>query len=255
MSVYIDLVILLNFLVDFLLLLGANRICGHPPAPGKAALAAAVGGLYGGMCLLPGFAFLGNLLWRTVSLAMMAIVAFGWSISGLRRGIVFAFLSMALGGIAYGLDHCGFLGIVLAAIGVFLLCRFGFSGKIGGRRFLPVELFYKDIHLKLTALQDTGNTLMDPVTGSSILVVAAEIGEKLTGLTREQLQKPTETIGAIPGLRLVPYHSVGKQDGLLLGLKIPRVRIGPWQGSTLVAFAPEGLSSDGEYQALTGGMI
>ena len=32
------------------------------------------------------------------------------------------------------------------------------------------------------------------------------------------------------------------------------VKIGNWQGSTLVAFAPESLSAEGAYQALTGGV-
>lgn len=254
MSVYIDGVIILNFLVDFLLLLGTNRICGHPPSPGKAAMSAVLGGLYGGACLLPGFSFLGNFLWRMVSLGLMSVLAFGWSISALRRGIVFAFLSMALGGIAFGLGGSGFFGIAISAFGVFLLCRLGFSGEIGGRKFIPVELHHDDRRLQLTALQDTGNTLRDPVTGTPVLVVAAEIGEQLTGLTREQLRRPVESVEAVPGLRLIPYHCVGNSGGLLLALRIPKVKIGTWQGSSLVAFAPEGLSSDGEYQALTGGV-
>lgn len=38
MTVYLDVVLLLNFLVDFLLLLGTNRLMGHPLEPGKCAL-------------------------------------------------------------------------------------------------------------------------------------------------------------------------------------------------------------------------
>ena len=254
MRLYIDVVIVLNFLVDFLLLLGTNRICGHPPAVGKAAISAALGGLYGGACLLPGFQFLGNLLWRAVSLALMALIAFGWSASAMRRGIVFAFLSMALGGIAFGLGNESFWGIGVSAMGVFLLCRLGFSGIVGGRKFIPVELFHNDKKLRITALQDTGNTLRDPVTGTPVLVVAAEVGERITGLSREQLRRPVESMQALPGLRLIPYNAVGRQGGLLLAMRIPKVKVGAWQGSSLVAFAPDGLSPDGEYQALTGGI-
>lgn len=60
MTVYVDAVMGLNFLVDLLLLVGTNRLAGHPSEPKRIIPAAALGGLYGGMCLVPGFRFLGN---------------------------------------------------------------------------------------------------------------------------------------------------------------------------------------------------
>lgn len=251
-QVYIDLVVLLNFLVDFLLLLGTNRLAGYPPGAGRAALAAALGGLYGGACLLPGFRFLGNTLWRLVSLGLMAVIAFGCRKSALRRGVLFVLLSMALGGVALGLGSGGFWSLVAAAGCVSLLCAVGFRGKVG-RSFVPVELRYGDKYLRLTALRDTGNALRDPVTGQPVLVVGAETAGALTGLTPQQLASPVEAMGAVPGLRLIPYRAVGKSGGMLLALRIPEVKIGSWKGSSLVAFAPEGLGREEEYQALTGG--
>ena len=59
MAVYLDLVVLLNFLVDALLLMGANRLTGHPPGWKRVALAAAIGGVYAGVCMLPECRFLG----------------------------------------------------------------------------------------------------------------------------------------------------------------------------------------------------
>ena len=254
MPVYLDVVILLNFLVDFLLILGTNRLCGYPPGPGKASLAAGLGGIYAGACLVPGLRFLGNWLWRIVSLALIALIAFGFSKSALRRGIVFVLLTMALGGAVTVLGSGGFWGLVAAAGCLCLMCVFGFRGVIGGEAYVPVELSYGGKKLRLTALRDTGNTLRDPVTGKPVLVVNSEAAQKLTGLSQQQLRSPVESMGVIPGLRLIPYRAVGQEAGMLLALKLPQVRIGTWQGSSLVAFAPEGLSSDGEYQALTGGM-
>ena len=251
MPVYMDLVIILNCLVDFLLILGANRLCGHPPNIWKAVLAAVFGGLYGGVCLLPKFAFLGNVFWRIISLGLMSILAYGVSISALRRGVVFAFLSMALGGLALGVGGGGFWGVVLPAACLFLLCRVGLPGRIGGRKLIAVEME----QLKFTALQDTGNTLHDPLTGKPVLVVASEIAEKLTGLTGEQLRSPVESVGALPGLRLIPYRAVGVDSSFLLAKNYSDVKIGSKQGSFLVAFAPQSFSVDGEYQALTGGII
>jgi hypothetical protein len=80
------------------------------------------------------------------------------------------------------------------------------------------------------------------------------VARQLTGLTLTQLQKPAENIGSLPGLRLIPYRAVGQSSGLLLALRLPCV-IGTWKGNSLVAFAPEGLSPDGAYQALTGGIV
>ena len=254
MTVYLDGVLLLNFLVDFLLLLAASRLCGFPVRIARAAAGGALGALYAVFCLLPGFAFLGNLLWRTVSLWAMATIAYGFSQSALRRGLVFAFLSFALGGAVMGIGKGGILGIVCAAGVLCLLCCVGFRGRLGVNTYLPVELSYGEKRLKLTALRDTGNTLCDPVTGQQVLVVGADVAQKLTGLTPHQLKTPVESVGAIPGLRLIPYHSVGG-CGFMLALRLQGVKIGSWKGSTLVAFAPEGLNKEGAYQALTGGAL
>lgn len=254
MTVYLDGVMLLNFLVDFLLLLAAGRLCGFPVKLGRAIAGGALGGLYAAVCLLPGFAFLGNFLWRTVSLGAMAVIAYGYSLSAWRRGLVFVFLSLALGGAVMGIGKGGILGIVSAAGVLCILCCVGFRGRLGGTAYIPVELNYGENRLTLTALQDTGNTLRDPVTGQQVLVIGADAAQKLTGLTQGQLQSPVESVGAIPGLRLIPYHSVGG-SGFLLALRLQGVKIGSWQGSTLVAFAPEGLSREGAYQALTGGAL
>ena len=100
MTVYLDVVMALNFLVDFLLLLGTNRLCGYPPGWRRAALGALLGGVYSGICMIPAFRFLGNLVWRVVSLLAMGFLSFGISVSGFRRTLVFFLFSMALGGIA-----------------------------------------------------------------------------------------------------------------------------------------------------------
>ena len=253
--VYLDVIVLLNFLVDFLLLLGTNRLCGYRQGYGRIALASTLGGIYGGVCLLPGFSFLANTFWRIVSLALISWLAFGFHKSALRRGAVFTILSMALGGVAMGFGSGGFGSILLSCGAITAMCLFGFRGRIGGAIFVPVELHYGQKFLRITALRDTGNQLTDPLTGSPVLVVEAETAKKLTGLTQEQLSKPSEAVltANLPGLRLIPYHTVGSPNGMLLGLRMQNVKIGKWKGSSLVAFAPDGLSREGDYQALTGG--
>lgn len=257
MTVYVDMVFLLDFLIDYLLLLGTNRLCGYPPEWRRSAVAAGVGGAYSGLCLMPGLAFLGNTIWRIVILGILAWITFGFSRSALRRCAVFVILSMALGGVAFGLGSKSAWTLPLGAVVIFIMCYVGFRDRIGAVSYLPVELTYGGKSLRLTALEDTGNGLRDPVTGRPVLVVDAEIAQKLTGLTQQQLRSPVSSVAqsVIPGLRLIPYRAVGQPCGLLLALRIPEVRIGKWKGSSLVAFAPDGLSREGAYQALTGGTV
>ena len=244
----------LSLAVDVLLLLAANRLCGYPTKLWRTLCAGLLGGIHSVWCMIPGFCFLGSFWWRLVFLVLIGLAAFGMHLHAIRRTVVFVVLSLALSGIMTGLEKGGFKELLSTAGIIFLLCFFGFRGRLGASSFLPVELSYGDTHLHITALQDTGNTLRDPITGRQVLVVGADVAEKLVGLTPNQLKTPVESIGAIPGLRLVPYRTVGS-NSFMLAIHLPKVKIGQWQGGTLVAFAPNSLSSEGAYQALTGGVV
>lgn len=255
MLVYLDLVMILNFLVDFLLILGTNRLTGYPPGGTRAAGASFLGSIYAAVCLIPGFRFLGNVLWRTVFLCLMAVLAFGWNVGAVRRGAVFVLLSMALGGLAEGVRLKHFLAICLCALLLWLLCRVGFGGQLGSREYVPVELTWQGRSLRLMALRDTGNTLRDPLTGEPVLVCGADVGEELLKLPRSAFQDPAGTVaaGVLPGLRLIPYRAVGQPGGMLLALRLKDVKIGNQRVSPLVAFAPQKLANGEDYQMLTGG--
>ena len=256
MTVYVDVVMALNFLVDLFLLLGTNRLCGCITAKGKVVAAAALGGVYGGACLIPGFSFLGNLLWRIIVWAMMCGIAFGWNHGALRRSAIFLFLTMALGGIAQGVYGSGILGLICSVVVLFLLCAIGFRGRIRGGQHVPVILRRGSVRYQLMALRDTGNTLIDPITGQSVLVAGAEVACQLLGLSLHQLQEPVETMATvkIPGLRLIPYRSVGCSSGMLLAANMDEVLIDGQPSGKLVAFAPQTIGEAGMYQALAGGI-
>ncbi len=256
MKLYLDLAVGLNFLVDWLLLLGANGLAGHPPGAKRCALGALLGGVYGGASLLPGFSFLGNALWRGVCLGLMGAVAYGFDGSGVRRTVLFVFLSFALGGAVMGIGSGGILGLGTSAAVLGAVCFLGFRGGTGNREYVEVELSRGEKQVRLLALKDTGNTLTDPVTGRSVLIADAGSAETLLGLTKTQLSDPVGTVasGVLPGLRLIPYRAVGVSAGMLVALRMEGVRIGKWRGDALVAFAPEGLGGEGSYRALTGGV-
>ena len=248
MEVYLDLVVILNFLVDFLLLLGTNRLSGFPLSAKRCALASGLGGIYSGACMLPGFRFLGNTLWRIVSLSLMAVIAFGWNRSAVKRGGVFVLLSMALGGIAVSFGKGEFLTLVLAAAGVWLLCRIAFGDTVGGREYVPITLTYGGNTASVTALRDSGNTLRDPITGESVTVLSPALGVRL-GLPPQALRDPAGAM--VPGLRLIPARTA-EGSGLLAAVRCENVTVGGKQGGRLVAFAREEFGN-GEYEALIGG--
>ena len=252
--VYVDLVMGLNFAVDLLLLLGANSLAGYHPEYKKTVIAATLGGIYGGVCLMPGFSFLGSSLWRLIFLGLMAMISYGIDRSALRRGILFVLLSMALGGIALGFQRNGVVSLIGAAAGVSMMCWIGFPRKSVGATYRKIELEYAGKRRALVALLDTGNQLTDPVTGRQVLVVGADVAGDLLGLTKEQLSSPLETILHCSGLRLIPYHGVGQPGGFLLARKMDAVRMDGklWDG--MVAFAPQNLG-DRNYEALAGGVM
>ena len=256
MVVYLDLVVLLNFLVDGLLLIGANRLTGHPAGWRRCALGAVLGGVYAGVCMLPECSFLGNLLWRMVCLGAMAAIAYGWNLSALRRGMVFVLLSMALGGMAMGLGNGDFSSIVLSAVGVALLCGIGIRTPLGMKKYQPVELRWQDQKINLTALIDTGNVLQDPITGGSVLVVGKDVGCRL-GISRDAINDPVTTLAfnPIPGARLIPYRAVGQPGGMMLMLRLDEVRLNGRIISPMVAFAPDEIGKNDGYQALAGGIV
>lgn len=256
MRVYLDAVFILNALVDLLLILGTNRLTGFPVNLRRAIPAAILGGIYGAICLIPALRFMGNFLWRMVFFGLMSVAAFGYNRSACRRGAIFLLLSMALGGVAAGAGVRDFAAVCFCAILVALLCRVGFGGQQIGRTYVPVELCWGGKSLKVLALQDTGNLLRDPLSGEQVLVCGADVGEELLDIPEERFSDPAKLIteGTVPGLRLIPYHTVGKAGGLMAVVRLKNVRLGDSVQDPLVAFAPHRIGGREGYRMLTGGM-
>ena len=149
------------------------------------------------------------------------------------------------------------MGLLAAAAMVSLLCLLGFGGRAYGREYIPVELNYGGKKLRLLALRDTGNMLRDPITGQGVLVVDGAAGETLLGLSPQQLEDPIGAVASavVPGLRLLPYRSIGSSKGMLVAIRLQNTKIGNIRGSAVVAFAPQRLDSEGIYRGITGGMV
>ena len=243
---------MLNFMVNFLLLLGTNRLCARPPGGLRDAAASALGTAHLVLCLLPGFSFLGNWIWRMVFLGLMALVAFGMRKSTLKQAAVFALLQLAVAGIAAG---DGFWTVTIATLVIFLLCMAGKTGP--GTQHVAVKIVHGGRSVELMALLDTGNTLKDPITGKSVIVADAGTAGHLLGLDAMALSHPISTLesGKGKGLRLIPYSAIGQPKGLLLGLKPDSMTIDGKKTDHILAFAPQSIGQGNQFQALAGGII
>ncbi len=231
------LVMVLSFAVSLLLLLGVDRLFSQSMQLVRGMLAAGIGGVYAGLCLLPGLGFLGGLFLRMAVLLGIGYIAYGWSVKELS---VFTLLNLAIGG--------GRIWSVLSA--VFILV---FTLK-NRRGCVPVVLQLGGKVMEFSALRDTGNTLIDPLSGKRVLVVGADIAREMLGLTLAELQNPVGTLEERKDttLRLIPYSAVGVPSGMLLAARPQSLKIGKRQRGDLVAFAPQILGTS--YKALAGGI-
>ncbi|MBQ8796998.1 MAG: sigma-E processing peptidase SpoIIGA [Oscillospiraceae bacterium] len=256
MKGYAGIVMLLNMAVQFLLLLGTNRLFRRSTGWLVALPGSVAGGLYAGICLLPQFHFLSGSLCHFLLLLGIGLLSFGFCTEALRRVAVYILLNMALEGITVGLgaDSLWYCALALVVLGI--LCGVGFKGQTGNGNFVPMELSYAGKQIQVTALRDTGNMLTDPMTGQPVLIVGPSVACRITGLSPQQLKSPLEAMVSahIPGLRLIPYRTVGQGSAFLLALRM-QVRLGDKNEKGLVAFAPEEFGKGNKYQALTGGNV
>ena len=255
MRIYLDLVMGLNFFVDFFLLLGADQLAGQGGSGARCAAGAALGAVYGGLCLIPKLRFLGIMPVRMAILVLMGSLAYGMGIAGGKRMLIFLLLTLALGGISAGLGAGGGVSAAVCAAGIWALCVLG-GEKKGSCGYIPVEINWEGKSIRVVALPDTGNGLKDPVTGESVLVLGPEEAWELLGLAECSLRNPMQTLVSRPELklRLIPYRSVGC-GGMLVGKRFDDVKLGRKQCSVLAAFAPEQIGSRDGFQALAGGML
>ena len=187
--VYLDRVLLLNLLVDYLLLLTTARLAGIPLRRGRLALCAAVGALYAGAVFLPGLSWLSHPLCRTAGGAAMALAAWRREAHPWRLTALFFLLAGGLGGLVLALGLAS--GSVAAYVGrlyraeiswpVLLGAALGFFGLLhlvfrqaarhGGGEIMDATISIGGQSRAVRVLHDTGNTLRSPVTGQPVLVL------------------------------------------------------------------------------------
>lgn len=260
-TVYLDSLLLLNFILDYLLLLLTGQAAGAALCRWRVALAAALGAAYAGAVFLPGGSFLAHPALRVCAGVVMVLAAYGGCRRLLRLVLLFFAFSAALGG---GLYALGLMGVTVTLEPKYILlfaaaayCLLSLASRKlarhGPRELRRVVVSVGGRSVDLTALVDSGNTLRDPVTGAGVVVAQ---GERLAPLLPPEAdyRNPCQALPALKDprrFRLLPYRSVGVDQGLLLAVRADRVAVnGRELGERLVALSPTPVSDGGGYDAL-----
>ena len=277
MTIYVDLLFVLNMTINYLLLRGSAAIGGCSVVFWRHLAAAALGGVYAAAAVVPQLAFLQSFFCQSLCAAVMLLLAFGLTKNTLKQGLFFFALSFAFGGAVLLLiqlvePQCMFLGgrayyavsmpamLLLAgacyAVAAVVLRGFGTHT---GSDFVTIELQLEDRLVAMKALRDTGNTLRDPISGQEVLVVDEKTLYRLfpraeaSGTMRQDPAALMTYLAALyPKCRfcLISYRAVGVQAGLLAAVHCT-AKIGKRTRPLLAAFSPAPLGDT--FDALLGG--
>lgn len=276
--IYIDVLFLLNFVVDYILLLATARITGEVFSRVRLAAGGAVGAAYAAMLFLPGFSWGTSILCKIAVSVFMVLTAFGARRRLLRVLLVFYGASAAFGGLILALQFLEAGGITIergvlytgfdvrlllvTAILCYVGLRLAFErvARHGGKRgdLCTAQIEFCKKNLNLTVLLDTGNTLTDPADNRPVMVAE---GKVLAPLLPVQID-PADPVGSMERLisanersrfRLLPYRAVGVEYGMLLAVRTDQVIVNKkTMKGLLVALSPTPVSDGGGYQALIG---
>lgn len=161
--------------------------------------------------------------------------------------------------------------ILFGAIVAFVIIKL--SIKIIKTKIQPKDMYCK-VKLKIngkeiqtTAMIDTGNLVREPITNIPVIIVESslmydilpkEIINNLENILGGNLNDIPEEIRNIyiPKLRWIPYKSLGKENGMLLGIKIDGMEVEKEEihkvQNVIVGIYDKSLTKRGEYRALVG---
>ncbi len=101
-------------------------------------------------------------------------------------------------------------GILCMGVSGYLLFHRQKSAAGGGEVLCRAKLYRKDVQITVDALVDSGNSLIEPISGKAVCVVGQEAFAALWK-------------GEEDGFRAIPYHSIGKKRGILPGYLLPKM--------------------------------
>ena len=158
-----------------------------------------------------------------------------------------------------------FIGAIVASIILitgFKVVKSKFSKK---DMFCNINIKIQGKEKKIKVMVDTGNLLKDPISGMPVIVI--EHTELYDILPKELLNNLEKILGGdlkgipedikneyLSKLRVIPYSSLGKQNGMLLGIKADEVKVEDEtiKNNVIIGIYNKALTKRGEYNGLIG---
>ncbi len=288
--VYGDIILLENLIMNYVILWSTARLARYRYSKVKLLIASVLGAVYAVLSYFPDYNYLYSFFMKILFSIFIVIIAYTPAYFHLLLKLIgiFYIVSFIFGGAAFGFFYfVNGLGLtrngisfiedfpvkilVAAVAAAYFTVRFSWDyiqHRIKRERLiLTVEMYFDKKHLSLDALVDTGNSLKDPITNAPVIITEYEM---IRELLPDDIQKIFEQCGendlnAIAEImavskwaarfRLIPYKSLGRENGMLVGFKPDTVTILDSDreirlSNIIIAIYRKKLSKDGEYSAL-----
>ena len=291
MTIYIDVVFLENLVMNSIILIASGIILKKKLKWIRILLASSLGAIYTIIGYMSVLEIYSNLVLKVILSILIIYIAFNpQTVKQLWKDVLIFYLtSFVFGGVAFALIYVVkpqdilmknglFLGtyplktVLLAAIVAFIIIIAAFAivkTKFSKKdMFCDVEVELNNKKIKTRAMIDTGNLLKEPITNTPVIVlehtllyecVPKEILDNLESILGGELVKIPEEIRNeyISRLKLIPFASLGKQNGMLVGIKADSLKIiqdeqEKESKNVIVGIYNKSLTKRGEYRALIG---
>lgn len=290
MTIYIDIVLIENIIMNYIILFATAIVSKIKIKHIRIFIASLLGAIYSVITYMGILKLYSSIVMKILLSILIVYIAFNpQSLKKMWKNLLIFYLtSFVFGGVAFALIYIlkpqdilmkngFFLGtyplktVLLGAIISFLVILVAF--KIIKDKFLKKDLFC-DLEIKInnkivktTAMIDTGNCLKDPITNNPVVVIEHTLLYEC--IPKQILNNLDNIIGGdfegipqeiketyISKLKLIPYSSLGKQNGILLGIKPEYVKVSTEENeriiNAIIGIYNKSLTKRGEYRALIG---
>lgn len=293
MTIYLDVVLLENLCMNYIILFATAYILKLKVKQWRLILSSLLGGVYAVVSYLEILPLYSNFAVKILLSIGMVYLAFGAnSIKTLAKQLVLFYLtSFVFGGCAFALlyfvrpqdilmqngVYIGTYPLKIALLGGlvgFIITYIAF--RIVKTKFKKKDMIYNIIikieqkQINLKAMLDTGNLLKEPITGMPVIVVEKQELysiipanllnhiQQLIGGEASNIVNQIEEKNYLTKFRVIPFSSIGKQNGLMLGIKADEVIIQKDEeeikarNDVIIGIFEQTLSKNHTYTALIG---
>ncbi len=283
MVYYIDILFLVNFVINYILLSVTAFIGRLPKKQWRIMLSAVLGAIYAVCIFFPDFSAIYSALFKiTFSLFMLSVAYNLKSIRTFAKATgLFYLCTFIMGGGVFALfcftDTGQKLGAVvsngilyinlpwkLLFISVFasyIIIRLLYyavrTGIARDNMLVKIKVFLNGKSVEMDALIDTGNALCEPLGGAPVIVAEFDALKAILpeGMEEEKIMAGGNPEGMEERIRIIPYSSIGKDNGILVGFRPDRISVTEnevtyIQEDVVVGICQGKISRDKSYRAL-----